>query len=284
MNLQKKAEGRSDKEFLSSRFSMKDMGVADVILGIRIKHESNVSTPLDTCENLMPNRGLTVSQLKYSRVIGCLMYDITCTRPDIAFAVGKSSRYTSNPGTQHWQAIQRVLEYLKKTMNYRLVYSGYPSVVRGYTDASWISNIEDNLSTSGWDTQLPAEKTWQLSLMWKAEHSDRSTCFTNHPKDVLGTCWVLPPQRSWTLGLITFMKWIWTHGYVIVSGAFKCLKACVYLPSGIEVRIVHPERVHSLNDIHQWSLVIFIRGLMASAFIDLSAGMLLSRLADASEN
>nr|GEV30371.1 zinc finger, CCHC-type [Tanacetum cinerariifolium] len=29
------------KEFLSSRFSMKDMGEADVMLGIRIKHESN---------------------------------------------------------------------------------------------------------------------------------------------------------------------------------------------------------------------------------------------------
>ncbi|GJX38524.1 zinc finger, CCHC-type containing protein [Tanacetum coccineum] len=29
------------KEFLSSRFSMKDMGEADVILGIKIKHESN---------------------------------------------------------------------------------------------------------------------------------------------------------------------------------------------------------------------------------------------------
>ncbi|GKA43057.1 zinc finger, CCHC-type containing protein [Tanacetum coccineum] len=70
------------KEFLSSRFSMKDMGEADVIL---------VSTPLDTCEKLMPNRGLAVSQLEYSRVIGCLMYAMTCTRPDIAFAVGKLS-------------------------------------------------------------------------------------------------------------------------------------------------------------------------------------------------
>nr|GEY22151.1 zinc finger, CCHC-type [Tanacetum cinerariifolium] len=28
-------------------------------------------------------------------------------RPDIAFAVGKLSRYKSNPGTQHWKAIQR---------------------------------------------------------------------------------------------------------------------------------------------------------------------------------
>ncbi|GJR08742.1 zinc finger, CCHC-type containing protein [Tanacetum coccineum] len=109
-----------------------------------------VSTPLDTCEKLMPNKGLVVSQLEYSRVIGCLMYAMTYTRLDIAFNVGKLSRYTSNPGTQHWQAIQRVLKYLKKTMDYRLVYSGYPLVLEGYTDASWISNTKDNSSTSGW--------------------------------------------------------------------------------------------------------------------------------------
>ncbi|GKB75468.1 zinc finger, CCHC-type containing protein [Tanacetum coccineum] len=75
------------KKCLSSRFSMKDMGEANVILGIRIKHESNgitiyqsyyiekvlkkfnyfdctiVSTPMDTSEKLMPNNGQTVSQL-----------------------------------------------------------------------------------------------------------------------------------------------------------------------------------------------------------------------------
>ncbi|GKB63477.1 zinc finger, CCHC-type containing protein [Tanacetum coccineum] len=66
------------KEFLSSRFSMKDMGEADVIL---------VSTLMDTSEKLMPNNGQAVSQLEYSRVIGCLMYAMTCTRPDIAFVV-----------------------------------------------------------------------------------------------------------------------------------------------------------------------------------------------------
>nr|GEW49304.1 zinc finger, CCHC-type [Tanacetum cinerariifolium] len=98
-----------------------------------------VSTPLDTCEKLMPNRGLAVSQLEYSRVIGCLMHVMTCTRPDIAFVVGKLSRYTSNPETQHWLAIQRVMKYLKKTTDYRLVYSGYPSVLEGYTDQTCIT-------------------------------------------------------------------------------------------------------------------------------------------------
>nr|GEY72596.1 hypothetical protein [Tanacetum cinerariifolium] len=72
------------KEFLSSNFSMKDMVEADVILGIKIKHESNgiaiseshyiekvlkkfnyfdctqVSTSMDTSEKLMPNNGQAV--------------------------------------------------------------------------------------------------------------------------------------------------------------------------------------------------------------------------------
>ncbi|GKC15645.1 zinc finger, CCHC-type containing protein [Tanacetum coccineum] len=115
------------KESVSSRFSMKDMGEADVIFGIRIKHESSgiaitqsyyiekvlkkfnyfdctlVSTPTDASEKLMPNNGQVVSQLEYSRVIGCFMYVMTWPRPDIAFVVGKlsMSMYTSNPGTQH---------------------------------------------------------------------------------------------------------------------------------------------------------------------------------------
>ncbi|GJR00472.1 zinc finger, CCHC-type containing protein [Tanacetum coccineum] len=133
------------KEFLSSRFSIKDMGEADVILGIKIKHESN-GIAISQSHYIEK----AVSQLEYSRVIGYLMYAMTCTRPDIAFVVGKLSRYTSNPSTQHWQAIQRVLKYLKKTMDYKLTYTGYPSVLEGYTDASWISNTEENSSTSGW--------------------------------------------------------------------------------------------------------------------------------------
>ncbi|GJT39469.1 hypothetical protein Tco_0939334 [Tanacetum coccineum] len=115
-----------------------DIGEADVICGIRVKYESNgiaisqsyyikkvlnkfnyfectsVSTPMDTSEKLMPNNSQVVSQLEYSRVIGCLIYAMTCTRPDIAFVMG------------------------------------YPSILEGYTYASWINNTEDNSSTSGW--------------------------------------------------------------------------------------------------------------------------------------
>ncbi|GJT75030.1 zinc finger, CCHC-type containing protein [Tanacetum coccineum] len=174
---------------------MKDMGEADVILGIRIKHESNeitisqfyyiekvlkkfnyfdctpVNTPMDTSEKLIPNNGKDVSQLEYLRIIGYLMYAMTCTRPDISFVVGKMSRYISNPSTQHWQAIQRVLNYLKKTMDYSLTYTSYPSVLEGYTYASWISNTKDNSSTSGWVFLLGGS-----AISWA---SKKQTCITS---------------------------------------------------------------------------------------------------------
>nr|GEU48793.1 retrovirus-related Pol polyprotein from transposon TNT 1-94 [Tanacetum cinerariifolium] len=59
------------KEFLSSRFSMKEMREADVIL---------VSTTMNTSEKLMLNNDQVVSQLECSMMIGCLMYAMTCTR------------------------------------------------------------------------------------------------------------------------------------------------------------------------------------------------------------
>ncbi|GKC87409.1 hypothetical protein Tco_1148058 [Tanacetum coccineum] len=64
--------------------------------------------------------------------------------------VGRLSRFTSNASRQHWQAITRVFKYLKGTMNYGLSYMGYPLVLEGYSDASWINHVEDSSSTSGW--------------------------------------------------------------------------------------------------------------------------------------
>ena len=121
------------KEFLSSSFSMKDLGEADVILGIKIikhntglmlnqshyiekiyKHfdmfdKSPISTPMDACEKLLPYKGEAISQLEYSKIIGSLMYAMTCTRPYIAFVVERLSRLTQNSGPFHWKAVRRVL-------------------------------------------------------------------------------------------------------------------------------------------------------------------------------
>ncbi|GJY96627.1 hypothetical protein Tco_0513537 [Tanacetum coccineum] len=84
----------------------------------------------------MPNTSMAVDQLEYSRAIGYLMYAMTSTRPDIAYSMGKLSRYTSNPSTHHWHAIMREFKYLKKTIDYGLSYVGFPLVLEGYSDAT----------------------------------------------------------------------------------------------------------------------------------------------------
>ncbi|GJX24143.1 retrovirus-related pol polyprotein from transposon TNT 1-94 [Tanacetum coccineum] len=84
--------------------------------------------------------GEAVSQLEYSRVIGCLMYAMTCTRPAIAFAVGKLSRYTSNPGTQHWQAIQRASK--KQTcITGSTIESEFVALAAAGKEAEWLKNL-----------------------------------------------------------------------------------------------------------------------------------------------
>ena len=78
------------------------------------------------------------------------MYLMRCTRPGIAYAVGKLSRFSSNLGPHHSMEIRRVLRYLLCTKDYDIAYSGQPTILKGYSDASWITNEEDNSSTSRW--------------------------------------------------------------------------------------------------------------------------------------
>ena len=65
------------------------------------------------------------------------MYAINYTRPDIAFAVSMLSRFTKNPSEEHRTAIERVMAYLKGTMHCALHFTGYPTVIEVYLDASW---------------------------------------------------------------------------------------------------------------------------------------------------
>ena len=96
------------------------------------------------------------------------MYVMNCTRPDIAYSISKLSRYTSNPGVDHWKAVIRVLRYLRYTQNYGLHYTRYPAVLEGYNDANWISDMKDTKSISGYVFTLSG-----AVVSWK---SSKQTC------------------------------------------------------------------------------------------------------------
>lgn len=165
---------KTTKKMLSNNFDMKDLGIADVILGMKLTRTSQgielsqshyvdkliekfsahgikkATCPFNSNRELNKNTGESISQLEYSRIIGSLMYVMNCTRPDIAYSVNRLSRYTSNPGKSHWEAILRVLGYLQYTSKYALHYGRYPAVLEGYSDANWISDSNQSKSTSGY--------------------------------------------------------------------------------------------------------------------------------------
>jgi hypothetical protein len=111
-------------------FDMKDLSEVDVILNIKlIKGENEIAltqshyvenvlshfgykdskpspTPYDPSLVLLKNKRIGRDQLRYSQIIGCLMYLASATRPDISFAVSKLSRFTSNLGYDHWHALE----------------------------------------------------------------------------------------------------------------------------------------------------------------------------------
>ena len=90
---------------------------------------SVAQTLIDTSHHLSKNRGESVAQLEYSRIIGSLMYLMSCTRPDLAYVVSRLSRYTSNPSSEHWKSMTRLLRYLRYTENYGLHYGQESAVV-----------------------------------------------------------------------------------------------------------------------------------------------------------
>ena len=124
---------------ISDRLILSQSHYVDKIFEKFNKDDSGVvRTLLDNSLHLSKNRGDDISQVEYSRVIGNLMYLMSCTRPDIANTVSRLSRYTSNPSANHWKAIVRVLRYLRYTCNCGLHYTRYPTVLEGYSDVNWI--------------------------------------------------------------------------------------------------------------------------------------------------
>ena len=133
------------KEELSSKFDIKDLGKLSYFLGMSIIQNQEekktwmgqptytekllskmgmsdckpVSTPVNPRNHLVKaaENEEAVDQQSYQSLAGSLMYLATCTRPDIAYAVGTLARFSSKPNQSHWTAIKRVLRYLKGTSN-----------------------------------------------------------------------------------------------------------------------------------------------------------------------
>ncbi|KAK8600813.1 hypothetical protein V6N12_050661 [Hibiscus sabdariffa] len=176
---------QSIKTWLSSCFSMKDLGEAAYILGVKIYRDRSrrllglsqstyidkvlkrfsmeeskrgflpmrhgISLSKEMCPST-PQERERMSQIPYASAIGSIMYAMICTRPDLSYALSMTSRYLANPGEGHWTTVKNILKYLKRTKDEFLVHGGEEKLgIKGYTDASFQTDKDDSRSQSGFE-------------------------------------------------------------------------------------------------------------------------------------
>ncbi|GJR95434.1 retrovirus-related pol polyprotein from transposon TNT 1-94 [Tanacetum coccineum] len=110
----------------------------------------SVDTPLVEKNKLDEDlQGTQVDATLYHGMIGSLMY-LTSSRPDLIHAVCLCARYQAKPTKKHLQAVKRIFQYLKGTINMGLWYSKDTGMsLTAYADADHAGCQDTRRSTSG---------------------------------------------------------------------------------------------------------------------------------------
>lgn len=138
-----------------------------------VESERRYTTPMNK-EELEPFEGIAtrLDITMYQRKIGSILYIAVMTRPDIAFATSRLSRYLTNPGPKHHEAVNRVILYLKGTSHLGLKFGGEDDF-RPSSDASFADNTLDRKSS-----QAYAMKLFGGMIGWRANKQPTVTTST----------------------------------------------------------------------------------------------------------
>ena len=136
------------KQHLFNHFQTKDLGKLKYFLGLEIAQFSSgvvmsqmkyaldileeigmleckpVDTPMNPNVKLVLGQGEPLRDPgRYRRLIGKLNY-FTITRPDISFPVSVVSQFLQSPCNNHWDAVIRILRYIKGIPGQGMLYEG----------------------------------------------------------------------------------------------------------------------------------------------------------------
>ncbi|CAM8890424.1 unnamed protein product [Rhodiola kirilowii] len=171
------------KPSLQKHFDMKDLGIAQKILGLKIIRDRasgviclsqseyfskvlNKFAVVNVKSNVIPLGGhlvfckedcpkteqerMKMKNVPYDVVIGSVMYGMICTRPDLNLSTSVLSRYMSDPGIKHWEAMKYLLRYILGTKKLGLVYRNHEprAGIVGYVDSDYASNRDNRKSTT----------------------------------------------------------------------------------------------------------------------------------------
>ncbi|CAI7809258.1 unnamed protein product [Closterium sp. NIES-54] len=127
-------------------------------------------TPLSNGHSLSapPSNESVEPSSPYPVLVGCLMYLMTCTRPDLAYPLILVARYVA-PYRQrkvHWDAAKRLLRYLCSTSGMELMLGGQgPVVLTGHVDASWVDDLATQQTSQAYTFNLGFDSVSLFSVL-----------------------------------------------------------------------------------------------------------------------
>ncbi|KAF5464732.1 hypothetical protein F2P56_014786 [Juglans regia] len=161
------------EEILQSDFPLKNLGDLHYFLGLEChrnptglvlsqrKYILDKKTNMSNCKSvrspMSPSTKLSAFDSTsmddpslYRSIVGSLQY-LLFTRPDLAFSVNRVCQFMHALCLSHWQAVKRILRYLKHTMDYGLAITSSPTpVLAAFSDANWAGCPDDRKSTGGY--------------------------------------------------------------------------------------------------------------------------------------
>ncbi|CAI7857185.1 unnamed protein product, partial [Closterium sp. NIES-54] len=145
--------------------------VQQVLQHFDFTYSSPQATTLSTHHSLsaLPSDESVEPSGPYPELVGCLMYLMTCTRPDLAYPLSILARYVAprRHRPEHMAAAKRVLRYLCSTSGLGLVLGGRsPVVLTGHADASWVDDLATQRSSQGYTFSLGSG-----SVSWRSTRS-----------------------------------------------------------------------------------------------------------------
>jgi len=170
---------------LKMKFDMKDLRHAKKILGMKIeRNRSNFSLKIqqhdyllkavqrfgiNNCKSVtVPLAGhfllskaqcptsnseiIKMENVPYANAIGTIMCSMISTRPDLAHSISLLSRFMSNPGKPHWNALKYLFRYINGFINiglcYKIRYDNLDLV--GYVDSDFAGDKDSRKSTTAY--------------------------------------------------------------------------------------------------------------------------------------
>ncbi|TPX44940.1 DNA-directed DNA polymerase, partial [Chytriomyces confervae] len=173
-----------------------ERALQEVLLQFNMQDSKPRDTPLPSGLVMKRNTELPETDKPYRSLVGCLMYPMIWTRPDIAFAASQLGQFSSGATDEHWQAGMELLRFIQGSKSLALEYQfrgSYDLVC--YTDADWANDLQTAKSVYGYIFFLDGNP-----VSWKSKKIQSVCTSTTHSE--LEGFFHAAQEGQWLSGLL----------------------------------------------------------------------------------